>query len=88
MNHRITKTVTFETGIFGNRLFGNQQDKNKTARNTNARRTMKNKKLDKDRIVLAARKLIEAKKNMIAYSNNEISKKDLNDRGVKLTKPL
>jgi len=56
--------------------------------NTNTNRAMENKKINKERIILAARKLIEAKKNIIAYSNNEISKKELNDRGVRLTKPL
>lgn len=56
--------------------------------NTKRARAMDNKKINKERIILAARKLIEAKKNIIAYSNNEISKKELNDRGVILTKPL
>lgn len=45
---------------------------------------IKNKKA----VIEAAKKMLESKKNILAYSNREISKKELNERGVKLAMPL
>ena len=47
--------------------------------------------VDKDhkaRIISAAKKLIADKKSIIVYSKGEISKKELDDRGVRLAMPL
>jgi thiazole synthase ThiGH ThiG subunit len=49
---------------------------------------MTNKNANKNQIIEAARKIVAAKKDVIAYSNKEISKKQLNDRGTKLAMPL
>ncbi|UII26539.1 hypothetical protein LVD15_25125 [Fulvivirga maritima] len=49
---------------------------------------MKIQKSQKENIKEAAKKMTAAKKNIIAFSNKEISKKELNDRGIKLTMPL
>ena len=45
-------------------------------------------KINKVHIIEAAKKMMAAKKDAIAYSKKEISKEELNDRGVKLTMPL
>ncbi|MEM9858515.1 MAG: hypothetical protein AAF843_14225 [Bacteroidota bacterium] len=45
-------------------------------------------KINKEKIINAAKKIVAEKKNTIAYSKKEISKKELNDRGVRLTLPL
>ncbi len=42
----------------------------------------------RDKILAAAKKLVADKKAIIAYSKGEITKKELNDRGVKLAMPL
>lgn len=46
------------------------------------------KEINKKQIVEAAKKMLADKKSIIAYSKGEISKKELNDRGVKLAMPL
>lgn len=38
--------------------------------------------------IKAAKKMLDAKKDILAYSNGEISKTELNGRGVKLAMPL
>ena len=43
---------------------------------------------NKERIIAAAKKMVENKKALIAYSKGEISKKELNERGIKLAMPL
>lgn len=40
------------------------------------------------KVIESAKKIIADKTDVIAYSNGKISKKQLNDRGVKLTMPL
>ena len=49
---------------------------------------MKPQKSNKEQVIEAAKKIIAAKRDVIAYSNKEISKKELNDRGIKLAMPL
>ena len=49
---------------------------------------MKNRKVHKEKVVEAAKNLVAAKKDVIAYSNKEISKTELNDKGTKLALPL
>lgn len=49
---------------------------------------MNTSKENRDRIIAAAKKMVENKKAVIAYSKGEISKKELNERGVKLAMPL
>ena len=49
---------------------------------------MTNQKINKEQIIAAVKKIIAAKKDVIAYSNKEISKKQLNDRGIRLAMPL
>ena len=49
---------------------------------------MSKQRLNRDQIVAAAKKMVETKKAVIAYSNGEISKKELSDRGIKLAMPL
>lgn len=43
---------------------------------------------NKEKIIQAAKKLVEDKKSILAYSKGEISKKELNERGIKLAMPL
>jgi thiazole synthase ThiGH ThiG subunit len=43
---------------------------------------------DKEKIIQAAKKLVQDKKDILAYSNGEITKKQLDERGVKLAMPL
>ena len=50
--------------------------------------SMSKQRLNRDKIVAAAKKMVETKKAVIAYSNGEISKKELSDRGIKLAMPL
>tara|TARA_R110001606_G_scaffold399265_1_gene583062 strand:- start:137432 stop:137596 length:165 start_codon:yes stop_codon:yes gene_type:complete len=49
---------------------------------------LKKPKAHKDKIIAAAKKLVEDKKSILAYSKGEISKEELNERGVKLAMPL
>ena len=49
---------------------------------------MATKKVNKKNVVAAAKKMVESKKNIIAYSKGKISKKELNEKGVKLAMPL
>ncbi len=44
--------------------------------------------INKNQVIAAAKKMVETKKAVIAYSNGEISKKELSDRGIKLAMPL
>ena len=43
---------------------------------------------DKERIIQAAKKLVQDKRAMLAYSKGEITKQELNERGIKLAMPL
>jgi|GEM_PF-3345420 len=43
---------------------------------------------DKDKIIQAAKKIVQDKKAIIAYSQGKITKKELDERGVKLAMPL
>lgn len=88
MNHITIKCVIFVVGIFERHQLITNDLHSTLTYNFKLEKAMENKKINKERIILAAKELIEAKKNIIAYSNNEISKKELNDRGVRLTKPL
>ena len=45
-------------------------------------------KEDKEKIIQAAKKLVQDKKDIIRYSKGELTKKQLNDKGIKLTMPL
>lgn len=45
-------------------------------------------KSNRDKIRAAAKKMVEDKKALIAYSNGEISKEELRERGVRLAMPL
>ena len=49
---------------------------------------MTSNKNHKEKIVAAAKKVIEHKKSMLAYSKGQISKKELDESGVKLSMPL
>ncbi len=42
----------------------------------------------KEVIISEAKKMVEAKKLIMNYSNGKISKKELNDKGVHLSMPL
>ena len=46
------------------------------------------KKDDKEKIIQAAKKVMRDKKAIIAYTRGEITKKELDERGVKLAMPL
>ncbi|MEQ8879086.1 MAG: hypothetical protein RLQ12_05615 [Cyclobacteriaceae bacterium] len=46
------------------------------------------KKDDKEKIIQAAKKVIQDKKVIIAYTQGKITKKELDERGVKLAMPL
>lgn len=46
------------------------------------------KKDDKEKIIQAAKKVMQDKKVIIAYTQGKITKKELNERGVKLAMPL
>jgi len=39
-------------------------------------------------IIAAAKKLVQNKKAILAYSNGEVSKQELNAKGIKLSLPL
>lgn len=45
-------------------------------------------KSNKAKIIAAAQKMVEDKKALISYSNGEISKEELRERGVRLAMPL
>ena len=49
---------------------------------------MPENKINRDKLKAAAKKLVEDKKALIAYSKGEISKEALREKGVKLTLPL
>ena len=49
---------------------------------------MKHYKSEKEGIIAAAKKMVEDKKAVVAYSNGEISKRELHKRGVILALPL
>ena len=49
---------------------------------------MKQDKSHKETIIAAAKKMVEDKKALIAYSNGEISKEELRERGIELAMPL
>ncbi len=50
--------------------------------------SMSKQGINKNQVIAAAKKMVETKKAVIAYSNGEISKKELSDRGIKLAMPL
>lgn len=45
-------------------------------------------KTDKEKIIKAAKKLVQNKKDIIAYSQGKLTKKDLDEKGIKLAMPL
>ncbi|MCB0737342.1 MAG: hypothetical protein KDC92_07505 [Bacteroidetes bacterium] len=49
---------------------------------------MSNKNEKKDKIIAAAKKMVENKKAMIAYSNGKITKDELREQGIKLAMPI
>ncbi len=46
------------------------------------------KKLNRTKILLSAKKMLDDKQTVRAYLRGEKSKKDLNDKGIKLAMPL
>lgn len=49
---------------------------------------MSDKKTNRKAIISAAKKMIADKKAVLAYSDGNVSKKKLNEQGVKLVMPL
>lgn len=47
-----------------------------------------NGKLNRDKILLSAKKLVDDKKVIRAYLRGEKNLKDLNDKGIKLAMPV
>jgi thiazole synthase ThiGH ThiG subunit len=45
-------------------------------------------KVDKEKVIAAAKKMVEDKKAVIAYSNGQLTKKELSEKGIKLAMPL
>lgn len=43
---------------------------------------------NKEKIIQAAKKIMQDKKDIIAYTQGKITKKELDERGVKLAMPL
>lgn len=45
-------------------------------------------KNDKEKIIQAAKKIVQDKKAIIAFSEGKITKKELDEKGIKLAMPL